>query len=108
MKKIVRLMGLAVTSLGVLAAQEVAPQHEVGLTLGGLMGSERNGGATRLDLGTGLAFEANYGYRIVATVKAAIYGEVQMLANPLRDIAATDQSLTRNVATLFVTPGIRV
>jgi len=108
MKRIVPIIGLAVCSVGVLAAQESAPQHEVGLTIGGLAGSHRNGNRTRLDIGAGLALEANYGYRIFATRKAAIYGEVQLLANPLRGVSSSDQSLTRNVATLFVTPGIRV
>ena len=31
-------------SFGIATAQEVAPRHEIGLTLGGLFGSERNGG----------------------------------------------------------------
>ena len=35
-------------------------------------------------------------------------GEVHFLANPLWDVASVDQSLTRDVATVFVTPGIRL
>jgi hypothetical protein len=70
--------------------------------------SERNGGATHFDLGSGIAFQANYGYRLWSGDKAALYGEVHLLANPLRDVRSVDPALTRNVATLFVTPGIRL
>ena len=88
-------------------AQEIPPRHEVGLTLGGLSCSQR-GETTSLDLESGVALQANYGYRLFSARQLAVYGEVHLLASPLRDVTATDQTLTRNVATLFVTPGIRV
>jgi len=102
------VVGLALSASGIVCAEEVPPRHEVGLTLGGLFSNERSGGATRLDLGSGVALQANYGYRIFGNEKAALYGEVHLLANPLRDVSSPVQNLTRNVATLFVTPGIRV
>src|SRR5262249_30011626 len=34
--------------------------------------------------------------------------EVHFLANSLRDVSSPNQDLTRDVATIFVTPGIRV
>ena len=99
---------LGLSGVGVVAAQEIAPKHEVGLTLGGLFSGERSAGATGLDLGSGVALQGNYGYRFLGGQKAALYGEVHLLANPLRDVNSSDQNLTRDVATLFVTPGIRV
>ena len=102
------VVGLALSTLGVASAEEAPPRNEVGLTLGGLFSNEKNGGATRLVLGSGVAFQANYGYRIFGNDKAALYGEVHLLANPLRDVGSSTQTLTRDVATLFVTPGIRV
>ena len=101
-------LAIVLSSLGIAAAQEIAPRHEVGLTLGGLFGDQRSGGATRLDLGSGVALQANYGYRIAGGDRAALYGELHFLANPLRDVASTDRSLTRDVATIFLTPGLRV
>jgi len=100
------LMGLS--SLGVAAAQEATTRHEVGLTLGGLFGAQRSGGTTLLDLASGVALQANYGYRIAEGKIAAFYGEVHFLANPLREVASTDRTLTRDAATIFLTPGIRV
>src|SRR5205823_8811947 len=94
-------------SFGIATAQEVALRHEIGLTLGGLF-SSRSGGLTRLDLGSGVALQANYGYRLVGNETAALYGEVHFLANPLRQVNSTDQTLTRDAATIFLTPGLRV
>ena len=108
MKHTLTVFGIAFSVLGVAFAEEAPPRNEVGLTLGGLFSDERNGGATRLDLGSGVAFQANYGYRIFGNDNAALYGEVHLLANPLRDVSSSTQTLTRDVATLFVTPGIRV
>lgn len=107
MKHVYVITALALSSLCPGEAQENPPKHEIGLTLGGLLSGERNSGSTHLDLGSGVAFQANYGYRLWSGDKAALYGEVHLLANPLRDIRSTDSALTRNVATLFVTPGIR-
>src|SRR5271165_2709002 len=108
MKNILVMVGLALSSLDLAIAQEAAPRQEIGLTLGGLFGNDRSGAATRLNLGSGSALQANYGYRFFGGDKVALYGEVHLLANPLRDVTSSQQSLTRNVATLFVTPGIRV
>ena len=108
MKHVCFVTALAISSLCAADGQEIPPKHEIGLTLGGLLSSERNGGVTHLDLGSGVAFQVNYGYRLWIGDKAALYGEVHMLANPLRDIRSVDPALTRNVATLFVTPGIRL
>jgi len=89
-------------------AQEAAPRHEIGLTLGNLFGASRAAGGTRLNLDGGVALQANYGHRFWQGREAALYGEVHLLASPLRDVSSSDPALTRDVATLFVTPGIRV
>lgn len=108
MKNTLMMVGLVLSSFDIAIAQEAPPRHEIGLTLGGLFSNERSGAATRLNLGSGTALQANYGYRLLGSNTAALYAEVHLLANPLRDVTSSDRSLTRNVATLFVTPGIRV
>jgi hypothetical protein len=90
------------------AAQEMPARHEVGLTLGSLQGGSRSGTGTTLELGSGVAFQANYGYRFLANETAALYGEVHFLANPLREVKSANGSLTRDIATIYATPGIRV
>jgi hypothetical protein len=99
---------IALSTLGIVAGQEISARHEVGLTLGGLLGTHRTGAATSLDLDPGVALQANYGYRIAGGGPIALYGEVHFLANPLREVTSVDKTLTRDAATVFLTPGIRV
>ena len=106
--KVTSILAVALWSLGICAAQETSPRHEVGLTLGGLFGAQRSGGGTSLDLGSGIALQANYGYRIAGGNKAALYEEIHFLADPLRQVSSANGSLTRDAATIFLTPGIRV
>jgi hypothetical protein len=85
----------------------LAQQHEIGLTLGYLAGPTRSSSLGALELGGGPAFQANYGYRLIGGSRTALYGEVHFLANPLREIESINPSATRDVSTLYVTPGIR-
>lgn len=85
-----------------------AQKHEVGLTLGGFAPVGRSSPLGALDLSSGPGFQANYGYRIWGGSKAALYAETHFLANPLRDIVSLNESATRDVATLYVTPGLRL
>ena len=87
---------------------EGAAKHEVGLTLGGLFNAARSGSLTKLELGPGTALQANYGYRLFERTNYSLYGEVHFLANPQRQVSSQDQTLTRDVATIFVTPGVRL
>src|SRR5262249_7859925 len=85
-----------------------AQKHEIGLTLGGLFPQDRGTAPNAVRLGSGTALQANYGYRFFGWQAAALYGEVHFLANPLRDIASGNRAASRDVATIYVTPGIRV
>ena len=40
--------------------------------------------------------------------KIALYGEVNLLASPLRDVSSNIASATKNFASLYVTPGVRL
>src|SRR4051812_30442561 len=91
-----------------LSAAAPSQTHEVGLTLGRLSGPARSSDAATLDLGGGVALQANYGYRLALTGRFAWTGEVHFLANGQRVIHSANAATTRDVATLFVTPGLRV
>jgi opacity protein-like surface antigen len=88
--------------------QEVAPTNELGFTLGGIPSLSRSTSQQSLDLGAGTAFGVNYGRRIVSGNKVALYGELDLLASPLRDVSSNISSATKNFASLYVTPGIRL
>jgi hypothetical protein len=82
-------------------------KHEVGLTLGGLFPQDRGTAPNTVRLGGGTAMQANYGHRLIAG-RAAVYAEVHFLANPQRIVGSGNPAATRDVATIYVTPGIRV
>jgi len=88
-----------------LAQEEIAPRHEVGLTLGHIATSTRGG---TLDLGSGTALQANYGFKLLEGRHAALYGEVHFLASPLREVTSLNTTATRDFASIYLTPGIRV
>jgi opacity protein-like surface antigen len=83
-------------------------KHELGLTLGGLFPQDRGMIPNTVRLGRGTALQANYGRRITGRPVAALYGEAHFLANPLRTAGSGNPASTRDVASLYVTPGIRV
>ena len=86
----------------------MAQTHELGLTLGRLSGPTRSSPAGDIQLSSGVGLQANYGFRFLQTRRIALFGEVHFLANGQRTIISTNSAVTRDVATLFVTPGVRV
>jgi len=83
----------------------LAENHEIGLTLGGLLSQDRGSIPNALHLGAGTALQANYGRRLSGAHAVALYGEVHFLANPLRTVTSANTESIRDVATIFVTPG---
>jgi hypothetical protein len=84
-----------------------AQKHEIGLTLGGLLPQDRGAAPNAIRLGGGTALQANYGYQLFGG-QTALYGEVHFLANPQRVVSSENPAATRDVATLYVTPGVRL
>src|SRR5437867_12252192 len=60
-----------------------AEQHEIGLTLGGLLPQDRGTIPNSVRLGGGTALQANYDHRLISG-RAAVFAEVHFLANPQR------------------------
>jgi opacity protein-like surface antigen len=100
---------LLFTVLGsVCFAQEVtAPTNELAFGLGGIPAFSRSDTPT-LEAGSGVAFQLNYGRRILKGSKVALYGEINFVASPLRDVSSSVTTATQNFASLYLTPGIRV
>lgn len=96
------------TLLILTAASATAQQQEIGLLLGGVLKQDRSLGTSILSLGGGTSLHANYGVRIVGTKKAALYGAVNFIASPLRDVATPNPSVIRDFATIYLTPEARV
>jgi hypothetical protein len=90
------------------SAAAVAQRHELGLTLGRLSGPTRSSAAGDLQLSSGVGLQANYGYRFLQTRRVALIGNVHFLANGQRTVESNNSAVTRDIATLFVTPGLRI
>ena len=91
-----------------LVAPAAAQRQEIGLTLGRILGREASGPGIRLDLKGGTALQANYGIRILGSETAELFGEAHLLASPSRGVEGNLPSATKDVATLYITPGVRV
>ncbi|MBI3680203.1 MAG: hypothetical protein HY235_07375 [Acidobacteria bacterium] len=102
-----RSLFLALTVCG-LAAPLSAQRQELGLTLGRVLSREQSALGGRLDLGGGIALQANYGFNIIGSRAATLLVETHFLASPLRDVGANLAGATRDFATLYITPGLRV
>lgn len=104
MKRIITFCLLVIPAI----AQEHAPKHELAFQLGGFSPLSRTSSGGNIDLGSGVAFQSNYGRRLYECRYGALYGEVHFLASPLREISSNVLSATRDVASLYVAPGVRV
>jgi Outer membrane protein beta-barrel domain len=90
-----------------LAQENVVPTNELAFGLGGIRALARNDSVS-LDAGSGLAFQVNYGRRFLNRNKVALYGEINVIASPLRDVSTAITTATHDFVSLYVTPGIRV
>lgn len=82
-------------------AQEPAvSRNELAFQLGGLTSSA--------NLGPGVGLQANYGRRLWVGRNAALYSEVHLLASAQRIVDSADNRATRDVASLYITPGVRL
>jgi len=85
-----------------------APKNELAFGLGGIPSTPRNTIRDRLDLGPSTALQVNYSRRFGSGKHVAVYGEINLLASPLRGVSSNLASATRDVASLYFTPGMRV
>jgi hypothetical protein len=75
--------------------------------LGGIPSLPRSN-TPSLDAGSGVALQVNYGRQLLRADMVAIFGEFNFLASPLREVSSSVTSATRDFASLYLTPGIRV
>ena len=101
------ILRTAVLSLG-FAVCVLAQRHELGLTLGTVLSQDR-GGSPSVNLGSGVALQADYAHQIGKGNRyAALYGDVVFMANPQRIVATTVKTAIRDVASLYIVPGVKI
>jgi opacity protein-like surface antigen len=98
---------LSSISLVCLAQENGARKNELAFGLGGIPPLSRSD-APSLDAGSGVALQLNYGRRFLGGRKAALYGEIDFLASPTREVSGSVSTATHDFASLYLTPGIRL
>ena len=89
----------------------LAQNNEITLSLGGIPSQSRSFqdpalGSTQISSDVSLG--ANYGHRFLNAKVAALYGEIEFVALPNRNLAATTATVPQSYASLYVTPGVRL
>lgn len=88
-------------------AQQDLERNQIGLTLGAELIPSRSAAGQPLDFANSIVFGANYA-RHLAGDNAQLYLEVPFAAAPRHDISTSKLGSIRNLATLYVTPSLRV
>lgn len=86
----------------------MAQRHEVGLLLGVSRPAGRDLPAGRLRLDAGRTFAASYSVRLTTAAGIEFFFEVPFAATPQHRIRAPLAAATRDAATLYLMPGLRV
>jgi opacity protein-like surface antigen len=90
------------------AAQESEDhKNELAFGLGGIPALSHSDSPS-LGAGSGIAFQVNYGRRLLESNMVALFGEINFVASPLRDVSSAVSTATHDFASLYVTPGIRL
>lgn len=90
-----------------LATPLMAQKQEISFTLGGIAANERSTSPS-LTSEASVGLQANYAVRLVKSDRATLYFETHLLASPLRNVSTTATVATRDYASLYITPGVRV
>ncbi len=95
-----------------LAASHTASaesRQELGLMLGIAHPSSRTAqSANPIDFSNGKTLLANYGIRLTGGKSTALYFEIPFAATPQHELSSPLRAVTRDVATLYLTPGLRL
>jgi hypothetical protein len=80
--------------------EEGTPKNELAFGLGGLPSLPRSD-APSLNAGPGTGLQVNYGRRFLDGNTLALYGEINFLASPLREVSSSVTSATQNCVRAF-------
>jgi opacity protein-like surface antigen len=104
-----KILRVVLLTLGAAAAA-LAQRNEFGLSVGAMLSQSRGILPPLIvNLNSGIAFQADYAHRVLTgNDYVALYGDLVVSGNPQRTISSATGSATRDVASFFVVPGIRI
>lgn len=76
--------------------------------LGRIVDQDRTVASSSLKLTSGMSLHANYGVRVAGGESVALFAGVNFLANPQRKVESANRNFTKDVASLYLTPELRV
>ena len=82
-------------------------KNELAFGLGGIPSLTRSD-SPLIKAGSGVAFQVNYARRLMESHNVAVYGEINFTASPLREVISPVATATRDFATAYITPGLRI
>lgn len=84
-----------------------AQKQELAGSLSALLGTERTAvNGSRFSLGPDYALGLDYEHRILKTRPISLFAGIDFAASQLRSVSSSDQTLTRDVATIYLTPNV--
>ena len=107
--RILLLLGVLSASASMAAAQK----NDLGLLIGGnIVGNQSINSpgfqGTSVSVNTAVTYEAAYARRFFNAGIAGLYIEVPVVGTPSADVSSADPNATSKLASLFVTPGIKL
>jgi opacity protein-like surface antigen len=94
-----------VTAMSVANAARADDRVDVGLLLGSTRATDEGG---VLQFGRGLTYQATFAWRFWTNDQLGVSIEVPFLASPAFEVTTPGNSLPKEYASLYLTPGVRV
>lgn len=107
---LIRWSGLLLLAAALLAEPARGQNQELTFSLGGIPGQTRNfqGSAGSAQISSDRSFGINYGHRLLDARIAALYGEIEFVAFPNRDVTSATATVPQSYASLYLAPGLRL
>jgi hypothetical protein len=106
----IRWSGLLLLVNAIIPVPTHGQNQELTFSLGGIPGQTRNfqGSAGTTQISADRSFGINYGHRLLDAKIAALYGEIEFVALPNRNVTAATATVPQSYASLYLAPGLRL
>ncbi|HET6930553.1 MAG TPA: hypothetical protein VFI45_09555 [Candidatus Acidoferrum sp.] len=106
----IRWSALLLLATALLAKPVLGQNQELTFSLGNIPGQTRNfqGSVSTAQISSDRSFGINYGHRFRDAKIAALYGEIEFVAFPNRDVTSATATVPWSYSSLYLAPGLRL
>ena len=106
----IRWSALLLLATALFANPALGQNQELTFSLGGIPGQTHNfqGSGGTAQISSDRSFGINYGHRFLDPKIAALYGEIEFVALPNRDVTSATATVPQSYASLYLAPGLRL